>query len=322
MPFTLSHPAAVLPFLRAGRARGPWIGSALAAGSIAPDVPFFADSLVRGTYGFGRVTHSVWGVPTVDVAIAAALAAAWHGLLREPLTALLPGRWADAADALTAPAGRPFDARAAGWFAVSAAVGAATHVGWDAFTHGGRLGERLLPVLGATVHGMPLYSLLQYGCSAAALGLLGWYVPHALRRADPAGSKGRTVGATSGERAATNRIGKSHDGMSGGVEPEDGAGEGVGREPWGAAGGRTPRRRTRLSGRGRAAVAALVAAAAVAGAAQRVAGWTTGPLSRARPLDLVPLVAFGGGAGTAVGLGCYAVAVRLRDACRPSEQAG
>ncbi|MBC3839901.1 DUF4184 family protein [Streptacidiphilus sp. 4-A2] len=105
MPFTFSHPAAVLPFvppLRDGRARGPLIASALVAGSLAPDVPFFLESAFRGSYGVGAATHRPWAVVTLDVAIAAGLVGAWHGLLREPLVALLPEPWADRAEGLTA----------------------------------------------------------------------------------------------------------------------------------------------------------------------------------------------------------------------------
>ncbi|NUP44592.1 MAG: DUF4184 family protein, partial [Streptomyces sp.] len=100
MPFTFSHPAAVLPLLPGGRPRGPLVASALVAGSLAPDVPYFTESLVHGTFRYGEFTHSLLGVPTADVAIAALLAAGWHWLLREPLVALLPAAWADAADAL------------------------------------------------------------------------------------------------------------------------------------------------------------------------------------------------------------------------------
>ena len=174
MPFTFSHPAAVLPFLpmlRDGSGRGPLIASAMVAGSLAPDVPFFVDSLLPGSFGLGAATHRPWAVPTLDVAIAAALVAGWHGLLREPLVALLPDRWGDRAEALTAPLGKP-DPYDAAWFTASAALGALTHVGWDAFTHTGRAGERLLPVLRREIAGMPLPLALQWGTSAVGLGLL------------------------------------------------------------------------------------------------------------------------------------------------------
>jgi hypothetical protein len=269
MPFTLSHPAAVLPMLRDGRPRGPLVASALVAGSLAPDIPYFTDSLVHGTFGFGVFTHSPLGVPTADVAIAAVLAAGWHWLLREPLVALLPDRWADAADAMTAPTGRARGLAGAGRFALSAAVGAATHVAWDAFTHGGRAGVRLLPVLDRTVLGRPLYYDLQFGSSVLGLGVVGWYVARSLRAA-PADA--------TAPRAAPVPVRR--------------------------------RPRPRLPARARVAASALVGAAAVAGAAARLARWDDGPLRSAGVLDLVPTVAFGGGAGAAVGLACYAAVAR------------
>ncbi|MER7585111.1 DUF4184 family protein [Kitasatospora sp. NPDC097691] len=203
MPFTLSHPAAVLPLLRRAGARGPLVASALVAGSMAPDVPFFAESLLPGVYAHGGLTHSWWAVPTLDVAIAGALVAGWHGLLRGPLVALLPERWAGGAEALTvrrvvattgAGAGSRAGAGVGGepgigsdavWFAASAAIGAATHVGWDAFTHGGRLGVRLLPVLDRSVAGVPLYEALQYGSSALALVAMGGWAARAVRAVEP-----------------------------------------------------------------------------------------------------------------------------------------
>ncbi|WP_030262084.1 DUF4184 family protein [Streptomyces sp. NRRL B-24484] len=182
MPFTLSHPAAVLPLIVRGRGRGPLVAAALVAGSTAPDVPYFADSVVPGTFGLGTVTHAWWGVPTVDVLVAAALVGLWELLLREPLPALLPARWA-----ARLPAGAPRRSggalRRTWWFAVSAALGAATHVGWDGFTHPGRFGVRLFPVLDRPVlAGRPLHAVLQYGTSAVALAVLAWWLLRGFRR--------------------------------------------------------------------------------------------------------------------------------------------
>ncbi|MDH6136427.1 hypothetical protein P3T37_005855 [Kitasatospora sp. MAA4] len=197
MPFTLSHPAAVLPLLRGVRGRGPLIASALVAGSMAPDVPYFAASLRPGAYRHGVLTHRWWAVPTVDVAIAGALVAGWYGV-RVPLLALLPDRWAAAADAATAPSVRWPSRGEAAAFALSAAVGAATHVGCDAFTHQGRAGVRLLPALNREVAGVPLCTVLQYGMSALALGGLGRYLARELPPSQ--GLPPRAVGGRSAGR--------------------------------------------------------------------------------------------------------------------------
>ncbi|MGW4898293.1 DUF4184 family protein, partial [Kitasatospora sp. NPDC004240] len=184
MPFTLSHPAAVLPLLRVADGRGPLIASALVAGSMAPDVPFFAESLCPGVYRHGGLTHRWWAVPTVDVVLAGALVAGWHGLLRGPLVALLPDGTAGAAEALTVRTGaRPVAPADVARFAASAAIGAASHVGWDAFTHAGRFGSRLLPVLDRRVAGVPVHHLMQYAGSVAGLGLLARHTGRALREA-------------------------------------------------------------------------------------------------------------------------------------------
>ncbi|WP_329584904.1 DUF4184 family protein [Kitasatospora sp. NBC_01250] len=187
MPFTFSHPAAVLPLLRGLRARGPLVASALVAGSMAPDLPFFAASVRPGLYAAGGLTHRWWAVPTLDVALAAGLVGGWHAVLRRPLLDLLPPPWARTADAATAwrPAAGGVRGRA-GWFALSAALGAASHVGWDAFTHPGRAGVRLLPVLERRVAGVPLCTVAQYGGSALALAALGGYLARELRPAETA----------------------------------------------------------------------------------------------------------------------------------------
>ncbi|MEU7277814.1 DUF4184 family protein [Streptomyces sp. NPDC045431] len=192
MPFTLSHAAAVLPAIRrSGAARGPLVASALVAGSFAPDMTYFADTALPGAMRFGDVTHGVLGVLTVDVAIAAALVAVWL-MVREPLMALVPGRWQGPLHALLrgqAWRGRR-RAELAAWFYASAVVGATTHVVWDAFTHLDRWGMKLLPVLGEVVAGFPMYLYAQYGGSAVALLVLAWFVGSGVRRMSRSGASG------------------------------------------------------------------------------------------------------------------------------------
>ncbi|MFI1220638.1 MULTISPECIES: DUF4184 family protein [unclassified Streptomyces] len=185
MPFTLSHAAAVLPAIRRnGTARWPLFPSALVAGSFAPDITYFADTVVPGAMEFGSFTHTFLGVVTVNVAIAAALVAVW-ALLREPLVALLPVRLRGRVHAFVRGqrwTRASFGPSAWAWFAASGALGAATHVVWDAFTHHSRWGTELLPVLSRSVGGIPVFQFVQYGSSALALGVIGWFAVTGLRR--------------------------------------------------------------------------------------------------------------------------------------------
>ncbi|MDQ0796953.1 DUF4184 family protein [Streptomyces sp. B1I3] len=188
MPFTLSHAAAVLPGIRrSGTGRGPLVASALVAGSFAPDATYYADTAVPGAMEFGTVTHSAWGVFTVDVLITGVLVALWL-LLREPLVALLPA--ASRGRVYTFLRGRPrVPGRPAlpgtAWFVLSAVIGSGTHVVWDAFTHHDRWGTELIPVLGRSLGGHPVFQLVQYGSSAVALTVLAWFTCTGLRQAGP-----------------------------------------------------------------------------------------------------------------------------------------
>lgn len=184
VPFTLSHAAAVLPAVRAdGSGRGRLVPAFLVAGSFAPDLTYYVASAVSGAMEFGDVTHSFAGVFTVDVLIAWAMVGAWL-VLREPLVALLPQAWQGRVAALVrcgAPRRGAALRPAVRWY-LSAALGALTHVVWDAFTHPGRWGVRLFPALGRQVAGAPLYWYVQYGSSVVGAVVIAVFVAVALRR--------------------------------------------------------------------------------------------------------------------------------------------
>ncbi|MFD9822218.1 DUF4184 family protein [Streptomyces violascens] len=282
MPFTLSHAAAVLPGIRRnGTGRGRLVASALVAGSFAPDMTYYAATVVPAAMPFGRVTHSALGVVTVDVASACALVALWV-LLREPLIALLPrASWRSRVYAIVRGEvwRRPGSWALAGWFALSAAIGSATHVVWDAFTHFDRWGMRVLPVLGEKLAGFPLYWYAQYGGSALALTGIGWFTVTALRRADPAGLRPRDTrpGADPAPAAATPT-------NAGAVPP-----------------GLSPRQLPIVLG--------LLTLCTAAVAVYRCLRWYAF-YGDASVLGLIPSACFGGGAGLILGLLAYAGAWR------------
>ncbi len=163
MPFTGSHPAAVLPFVPLGL-----VPSALVIGSMTPDLPYFFPLPVDAD-----TTHTLLGVVGVDVLLGLGCFLLWHTLFGPAAVVLAP-----TGARRRLPAGVPFSLRhqlrslrALALVVVSLAVGAATHVLWDAFTHAGRWGERHVAWLAEQHEGVAGYTWSQY-----ASGLLGGLV--------------------------------------------------------------------------------------------------------------------------------------------------
>jgi hypothetical protein len=178
VPFTGSHPAAVLPLIGIGLAP-----SALVIGSMSPDFPYFAP----GPFD-SNLTHSLVGVVTADVVLSLVVYAVWHALLAPAGLAVAPESLRrrlppDAAPGLRRRVGSP---RLALLVAAACAVGALTHVLWDSFTHEGRWGARHVPWLNEQHGALPGYLWAQYasGVIGAAI-LVVWCVrwwrstPHA-----------------------------------------------------------------------------------------------------------------------------------------------
>lgn len=169
MPFTLAHPAAVLPIRRVL----PWARfSALAIGSMSPDFVYFIPTPISG-----RLTHSLAGIFLFCVPASLLAYLLFHAWLKRPLAALLP----QAIYLRLNLAGRPWlPASASAWSALLAALamGASTHVIWDAFTHANSAlvqhSSWLSAVLGRQDgFQISVYKLLQHLSSVAGLAVLG-----------------------------------------------------------------------------------------------------------------------------------------------------
>ncbi|WP_327142260.1 DUF4184 family protein [Nocardia sp. NBC_01327] len=158
MPFTLAHPAAVLPLRRA-----LWFPG-LVAGSIAPDIPYYVPLGVDA----GR-THSLLGLP-IDLALGAALLLLARSAHR-PLLALL-GKSATLPGTTLRRA------------ALAITVGALTHLAWDSFTHTDGIAVQHWEILRESVIGPHrVYNVFGYLSSAGGVLILTWYTARWYRAA-------------------------------------------------------------------------------------------------------------------------------------------
>lgn len=158
MPYPIAHPAAVLPLARLmGRFAVP---SALAIGSITPDLWYFIPYVERGD------SHSIAGLALFCVPVGLLAYALYHLFLKQPLIALLSPRLG---------AFTPLRLPRASWLAVvvSLVAGALTHLGWDDLTHS--YDEVFQP-----------FNWLQHGSTVLGSAVLLWWGAQKLREAPPA----------------------------------------------------------------------------------------------------------------------------------------
>jgi hypothetical protein len=199
MPFTPSHAIVALPFVVT-----PIAPAAVAVGAMAPDLPLF----VRGTPLTYAMTHSYGWMP-VTVVVALVLLLVWRMVLRPAATELspdwlarrLPPRWrSGAGDGWRETfALRTDPARPSGWgvvlLLVGLAIGVASHILWDSFSHEGRTGVTWLPVLDAAWGPLLGYKWVQYGSGAIGLVVLAVAAVLWLRRAAAADPVARVLPA-------------------------------------------------------------------------------------------------------------------------------
>jgi hypothetical protein len=182
MPFTISHVAAVLPFARLLR-RGRVL-SAVVIGSMVPDFGWFLPWRPERFETHSAVALLTWSLPV-------GLASYWafQYLLKTPLREVLPngayGRslaYAEIADVVSLKQ----------WLLAAAGIlmGAVTHLVWDAFTHEGSRGVRMVPAIDEwwfTIGGRALAGprVLQDGSSLLGLAVVAWLSWRALRAPGP-----------------------------------------------------------------------------------------------------------------------------------------
>ncbi|HEU4753123.1 MAG TPA: DUF4184 family protein [Armatimonadota bacterium] len=143
MPFTFfSHQAPVLP-LKCWRPR--WFcGTALAIGSMAPDLEYF----LRGEHS-RTVGHTLSGQVTFCLPVALALVWIILRVVAGPLGRHLPDLPPFHLRDYQVLARKRLDLRSWLTAALSALLGSLSHIGWDGFTHHGGWAVRHLPALQA-----------------------------------------------------------------------------------------------------------------------------------------------------------------------------
>jgi Domain of unknown function (DUF4184) len=175
MPFTLAHPAAVVPLAKPLNRFA--VMSALVIGSCMPDLPHFVPMGITRTQ-----SHSLPALFWFSLPVGLVVFWVYHCFLKQPLLALAPSglRRRLPPSLISRPRAPLSDVL------LSLLIGAATHFLWDSFTHYDGFAVAQIRWLDTTLaqvagHKLHIYHVLQYGSSALGVGLLlfwtaRWYL--------------------------------------------------------------------------------------------------------------------------------------------------
>ena len=166
MPWTLVHPAAVLPLRQMGFKHLSFAG--LVVGSVAPDIGYYV-----GRFDLAVIAHTTLGLLILCLPTGLILYVLVR-LLHRPVASLLPEPHRSALLSM-AQVPRLIALPILGVVAVSIIIGAMTHNAWDSFTHPTGYMVSKLPLLRESVgmigsRRVPVYELLQH--ASTLLGLV------------------------------------------------------------------------------------------------------------------------------------------------------
>ena len=173
MPFTFSHPAIILPFVRL---RSAFISmSCLVTGSITPDFEYFLT--MKAT---GRFSHSLAGAFAFCLPVAFASVYIFHAVIKRPLISNLPTYFQSRLkDLLDFDFLKSFRRNSIGYIACLL-VGIFSHISWDSFTHLNayfvdRFSELNKPIESVLLPPWPLYRFLQHSSSVIGALVIAYF---------------------------------------------------------------------------------------------------------------------------------------------------
>jgi hypothetical protein len=166
MPFTLAHPAAVVPLRR-------WLPlRALVVGSLAPDLAHFVPLATTRSE-----SHSLAGLAWFCLPAGMGMLLVYDLVLRSFGLAMLPETIARRLH----PRPVAWSVRNTAVAAVAVTLGAVSHIVWDSFTHASGTMVRAYPLLRREIPLLEFYhpamfTVLQHASTFAGLVVLGWLI--------------------------------------------------------------------------------------------------------------------------------------------------
>jgi len=167
MPFTLSHSALVLPFLKNKKLSA----TALIVGSMSPDFEYFFRMKIQS-----EISHTFLGIFLIDFPLGFIVMLAFHEIIKKPILENSPVFFQK----------RMQELKELNWFhyfksnvftvLISFVLGAISHISWDSFTHWDGYFVQRFSFFNRVVYSIPLYSIAQHLSSIIGLVYILFYI--------------------------------------------------------------------------------------------------------------------------------------------------
>jgi hypothetical protein len=167
MPFTFSHPAIILPFIRNKKLSA----TGLIIGSMCPDFEYFIRMKVQS-----NISHTFLGLLLFNLPLGFLVALLFHETIKRNLIENLPPFFQNKLTTLKNMKWIGYLKANLFYVLISILIGALSHIFWDAFTHESGYFVQKTPILSYKRSNIPFYKILQHLSSLIGLLFIVYYI--------------------------------------------------------------------------------------------------------------------------------------------------
>lgn len=167
MPFTFSHPAIVLPFLKTKRLSA----TGLIIGSMCPDFEYFIRMKVQS-----NISHTFLGLLLFNLPVGFLVAILFHLIIKRNLIENLPSFLQNRLRTLKDIDWVDYLKENLFYVLISILIGALSHIFWDSFTHESGYFVQKTSFLIYKIYNIPLYKMIQHFSSLIGMMFICFYM--------------------------------------------------------------------------------------------------------------------------------------------------
>lgn len=167
MPFTLSHPAIILPFLKNKKLSA----TALIVGSMSPDLEYFFRMRMQS-----EISHTLLGIFLIDFPLGFIVMFTFHEIIKRPFIENTPVFFQKRMQELKESNWVNYFKNNIFTVLICFFLGAVSHILWDSMTHWDGFMVQNFSFFNIEIYGIPVYKIAQHVSSIIGLIWIAYYI--------------------------------------------------------------------------------------------------------------------------------------------------